>query len=115
MVAAQRVEVDRARHQVLAGARFAGDQHGAVGLGDGFDHAEHGEHRLAAADDVRELVARVQRALEQHVLLLQPVRLEVLPDLQPQLVHAERLGEVVDGAEAHRFDRGARSTRTRSS
>ena len=62
--------------------------------------------RVAAADDVGELVTRVQRALEQHVLLLQPARLEMLPDLQPQLVHAERLREVVDGPEPHRLDRG---------
>jgi signal transduction histidine kinase len=34
------------------------------------------------------------------------MRFEVLPDLQPQLVHAERLGEVVDGAEPHRLDGG---------
>ena len=34
------------------------------------------------------------------------LRLEVLPDLQPQLVHAERLREVVDRAEPHRLDRG---------
>ena len=50
----------------------------------------------------------VQRALQQQVLLLQTARLEVLPDLQPQLVHAERLGEVVERAEAHRLHRGVR-------
>ena len=100
--------MDRARHQILAGAGFARDQDRAVRLRDRLHHAEDVEHRLAASDDVRELVARVERLLEQDVLLLQLRRLEVLSDLQPQFVHAERLGEVVHGAETHRFDRRAR-------
>jgi hypothetical protein len=33
------------------------------------------------------------------------VRVEVLADLQPQLVHAERLGKVIHGAKTHRLDR----------
>ena len=37
---------------------------------------------VAAADDVRELVRRLERALEQHVLLLQPLALELLADAQ---------------------------------
>ena len=57
-LAPQRVEVNRLRDQLLAGARLAGQQDRAVGPGDGLDHLEHVEHRLAAADDVRELVRR---------------------------------------------------------
>ena len=45
MLAPQRVEVHRARDQVLAGAGLAGDEHRAVGLGDRLDHPEHVEHR----------------------------------------------------------------------
>ena len=56
LVAPQRVEVDRPRDQFLAGARLPGQQDGAVGAGDRLDHPEHREHRLAAADDVGELV-----------------------------------------------------------
>jgi hypothetical protein len=36
-----------------------------------------------------------------HVLFLQPPRLELLAHLEPQLVHVERLRQVVHGAEAH--------------
>jgi hypothetical protein len=36
------------------------------------------------------------------------MRFEVLPDLEAELVHAERLGEVVDGAKPHCLDGGAR-------
>ena len=68
-LAPQRVEMDGLRDQALAGARLAGQQDGAVGARDGLDHLEDVEHRLAAADDVRELVRQAERALQQHVLL----------------------------------------------
>ena len=47
-----------------------------------------------------------QRALEQDVLDTQPAGLQVLPHLEAQLVHVERLGEVVRRAEPQRLDRG---------
>ena len=63
LVAAQRVEMDRLRDQPLAGARLAGQQNRAVGPRHRLDHLEDGEHRLAAADDVRELVRQAERPL----------------------------------------------------
>ena len=66
--------------------------------------------KTASIDSLRPMMLqnswlRVQRALEQDVLLLEPMRFQVLADLQPQFVHVERLGEVVHRAEPHRFDR----------
>ena len=86
---------------------LASNQNRARGLRDGFDHPEHVEHWVAATDDVRELITGVQRLLEEDVLLLETMRLEVLPNLQPEFVHAEWLGEVINSAQAHRLDRSA--------
>ena len=84
----------------------------AATLLDGRKHLLHG---VAAAEDVGKFVPAVERALQQQIFLLQAARLEVLPDLQPQLVHAERLDEVIDGAEPHRLDRGVGRRETPSS
>ena len=105
-IAPQRIEVDGARHPFLAGARLAGHEHRAVGARDLLDQLEDGEHLLAAADDVRELVRRAERALQQHVLLPQLALLERVADLDLQLVDVERLAEVVVGAQPHGFDGG---------
>ena len=89
-VAPRRVEVDGARHQLLARARLAGDQDRAGGGGDGLDEPEDRRHHLAAADDVAELVHGAERPLEQQVLLLQ------LPALLAQLPLLERLADHLD-------------------
>ena len=98
--------------QLLAGARLAGQQDRAGGPRDRLDQLEHGEHRVAAADDVRELVRQAERPLEQHVLLPQLALLELLAHLHLQLVDVERLAQVVAGAEPHRLDGGLGATRT---
>src|SRR5947208_2712181 len=79
LVAAERMEMDRLRDEPLAGAGLAGEEDGAVGAADGFDHLEHGEHPLAAPDDVRELVRQAERALQQQVLLPELPVLDLLP------------------------------------
>ena len=82
-------------------------------VGDTSRSSEDAEHRLAAADDVRELVRQPQRALEQDVLLLQLAVLDLrrAPSCL-QEIDVERLAQVVAGAEPHRLDRASRSTRT---
>ena len=105
-IAPQRIEVDGARHPFLAGARFAGDEHGAVGARDLLDQLEDGEHLVAAADDVGELMGAAERPLQQHVLLPELALLERVAHLHLQLVDVERLAEVVVRAQAHRFDGG---------
>ena len=46
--------VDGARHQFLAGAAFAGDEHGGLGGADGFDGVEDLLHGGALADQFRD-------------------------------------------------------------
>ena len=65
-----------------------------------------GEHLLAAADDVRELMGAAERPLQQHVLLPELPLLERVAHLHLQLVDVERLAQVVVGAETHGLDRG---------
>ena len=51
--------VDRVRDQLLAGARLAKEQHGAVGWRDGLDGLQHPPQRRARADDLGELVVKL--------------------------------------------------------
>ena len=112
-IAAQRIEVDGAGNPFLAGARFAGDEHRAVGARDLLDQLEDGEHLVAAPDDIRKLVGAAESALQQHVLLAEQALLERVAHLHLQLVDVERLAEVIVRAEAHRLDRGVRRGKCR--
>ena len=105
-IAPQRIEMNGARHPLLARSRFSRDQHRAVGAGDLLDQLEDRQHLVAAADDVAELMRGAERALEQHVLLPELPLLERVADLDLQLVDVERLAEVVVRAQPHGFDRG---------
>ena len=49
--------VDGARHQFLAGAGFAGDQHGGVGGRDGLHLLQNGLQCAALADDLFEALS----------------------------------------------------------
>ena len=60
--------VDGARHQVLAGARLAGEQHGGVGLRDLLHHVEDALHRRARAEDLVEAVLALHLAPQIEVL-----------------------------------------------
>ena len=100
------MEVDGLRDEALARARLAGEQDGAVGPRDRLDHLEDVEHRLAAADDVRELVRQAERPLQQDVLLPELAVLDLLADLHLEQIDVERLAQVIAGAEPHRFDGG---------
>ena len=98
--------MDRLRDEPLAGAGLAGEEDGAVGAADGFDHLEHGEHPLAAPDDVRELVRQAERALQQQVLLPELPVLDLLPHFHLEQIDVERLAQVVACAEPHRLHGG---------
>ena len=100
--------MDRARHPFLAGSRLAGHENGAVGARDLLDQLEDGEHLVAAADDVRELMGTAERPFEQHVLLPELALLESVAHLHLQLVDVERLAQVIVRPKAHRLDRGIR-------
>ena len=101
------------RDQLLAGARLAGDQHRAAGRRDRLHHLEDLQHRAAVADDVVELVGRVHRPLQQHVLLLQALAVELLADAEAQDLGVERLLDVVVDAELRDAAQSGPAIRTR--
>ncbi len=118
LVAARRVGVNGLGDQFLAGAAFALDQHrGAAGrdLGHQVEDAQHG---FALADDVGEVVALLEGALELQVFFFGAVardgganigqQLFVVPGLLDEVLGAgaDRLDHVVDGAVGGDHDDG---------
>ena len=87
--------MNRLGDQFLAGAALAGDQHGRARGRDLRDQVEHGENPFALADDVREIVALLQGALELHVFFAQAPAFDGQRHLRQQLVVGPRLGDVV--------------------
>jgi len=80
------------------------DQHRAAGRGNRLHQLEDRQHRLARADDVRELVRGLQRPLHQDVFLLQPLAVELLADAERQFVaQVRRLLDIVGRAETQRL------------
>ena len=68
--------VNRLGDQFLTGAALAVDQHGGARRRHLRNQVEHGEHLFALADDVGEIVALLQRALQLDVLFAQPAALD---------------------------------------
>ena len=103
-VALRAARVDGARHQLLAGAGLAGDEHRALRLGDQLGARDHVENRAAAADDA--VVIELGVALAQQVAQAgaRPLILEGAAGQHQQLVDLERLLQVVARAELHRLD-----------
>ena len=84
----------RARHQLLAGAALAVDQHGEVGRRGALGHVDHALERLALADELLEAAGRLP--LAQHLdLLLEPPAVQRARHHHLELGHLERLGEEV--------------------
>ena len=102
----QRVVMDRAGDQLLAGAGFAANQHGRIALGHLADHVEDAAERLAAADDLVEVVVLLPLVAQVIELVAQPLQLERLLDLDFHLLELERLLHVVERAKLHRLDGG---------
>ena len=108
LLGARAVLVDRARHQLLAGAALAGDEDGHVLVGDPTDLLVDLEHRRAAAEHRAALDGDVRVGGSQH-----DRRAHAPPDLDRvqhrllELVQVDRLVEVVEGAALHRLDRRA--------
>ena len=78
---AQRVVMDGAGDQLLAGARFAADQHGRIALRDLLDDGEHRLQRAARADDPVEVVDVLLRVAEVFDLVLEAAVLDALSTL----------------------------------
>ncbi len=100
------VGVDRARHQLLAGAALALNQDGRAAGRRLDDQVEHLPHARALADDVRELVVPLLDVLaEVPVLADQPPPLHRVADDHDHFVVLERLRHVVERAGLHRGNR----------
>jgi hypothetical protein len=91
--------VDRARHDLLAGAALAEDQDGVVGLDHDVEQPQQVEHRRRAADDLGVVVAERRLVLDLHQRVAHRLQLGVLDvDLAPELavrrleLGARRLG-----------------------
>ena len=98
--------MERARHQLLAGATLAQDEDGGVGGRDPVDHPQHLLHRRAGRDDAAIDGVGPELSAERHVLADEPALLGGLPDEDVQLLDPRRLGEVVVGAQLHGFHGG---------
>ena len=97
--------MDRARDHLLAGARLAGDEHGALRLRDELGALNHFLHGAASPDDA--VLVEFGAALADQVLALrsQALVFERVADQREQLFDLERLLQVVQRAELHRLDR----------
>ena len=100
------IEMQRARHEFLAGAAFALDQDGAVGVGDFGDEVVDLLHPSARADDVFKAVFFLDDLPQVSVLADEALVIQRPLDGELELIDLERLGDVVVRAELHRFDRG---------
>ena len=105
-VAARALAVDRARDQLLAGARFPRDEHGRRGVGDLTDDLVHAPHRRGSADQLVEPLAARELVAEVPHLPLEGASLERPIDHAPQILDRERLRQVIVGAELHRLHCG---------
>ena len=105
LIAPRAVVVNRARHQLLARARFARDENRARRPRDDFQHLEQVAHHRAGADQAFEAVARFELRPQVRVLRAQPPLFEGGADYVLQLVELERLGDEIGGAALDRFHR----------
>src|SRR5439155_732647 len=104
-VAPRAQAVDRARHQLLAGPRLAGQQHGAAGGTDAADEVVDGLHRSRAPDQALERRRLLHPLPQVAILGAVLAHLERLADDQLDRLEVEGLEDVVEGAELHRVDR----------
>ena len=96
--------MERARGELLAGARLAADQHDLGVRRQPLDEAEHLLHHRAAAEHAAEFELARHLALERHDLRAAlELRADVLEHL-PETIEVERLGEVLPRAELDRLD-----------
>ena len=94
--------VDRARHQLLARAVLAGDEHAGGRGGDLLDALDHFADRAARAHD---LVLLFHLGAQPHVLCGEVHVLERIAQRQQDAVGVERLFEEIVGAELCGLDR----------
>ena len=94
--------VQRARHQLLARAALAGDQHRGVGLGDAVDQVVDLSHRRAVADDLARQCAAIDFLAQALDLRAQRAVLHGAFEREFQLFELERFADEVVSARADR-------------
>ena len=97
--------MDGAGDELLAGAALARDEHGGQAVGGLPDGLEDLEHLAAPADEVVEAPLAAELPLERLVLVPEALALQRVREDELDLVHLERLGDVVVRAELHRLHR----------
>ena len=102
--AARTERVEEVGDDFLAGAAFAGDEHGDIAGGDAFNGAHDFLHGGAAENGRRRAAHRFQRAPERAVFLVLLLAFDGALDVGHQLFIFKRLGEKVIGAAASGFD-----------
>ncbi len=102
--AAAAVVINRAGDQFLAGAAFAGDERRGVRGGELTDQFENILHRLRPPDDAQLVVLGFEHGLVAHDLLHVARGLEGIRDDLLELGDVERLEEIVERPQLHRFD-----------
>ncbi len=104
LVAARRIGVDGLGDELLAGAALALDENGRAAGRDLRDEVEEAQHRLALADDVLEVVALLEGALELDDLFFGAMAGDGGADVGEQLLVVPRLLDEVLGAGANGID-----------
>ena len=104
---AQAAGVDQPRHQLLARAALALDEHRGVGRRHAADQVDDPEHGRPLRDEGREAALGLQGRPELVDLPDERAPLERLAHDQDELLRLERLGQVVEGAQLHRLHRRA--------
>src|ERR1700741_1449879 len=85
-------------NQFLAGAAFAADEHGRAGGPDLRHKIKQGEHLVAFSDNVREIEALLQGALQLNIFIAQTASLNCLGNLREKLIVRQGFGNVVHRA-----------------
>ena len=98
--------MDGLRDELLAGARFAGDEHRRRGRRGLLDHLVDLAHLGAVADERAERAVLAQLAAQRLHLAHRFEPLDDLVEQDLQTLNVDRFGQVVVGAFLHRLDRG---------
>ncbi len=99
LVAAPAAAMDGAGDQRLAGAAFAGDEHGGFGVGHAIDHLEDALHAVVVADDVFEAESHIELLAEDLVFFEYAALADGALECHLQLCVDQWLGEEIEGAE----------------
>ena len=89
---------------VFANTALAGEQHRGTSRRDARDSIEYFAHGRAAADDIVELIARIEFLAQPAVLVLQALHRQHLLQDSGQVVERKRLLQEISGAHLHGFD-----------